>query len=105
MAHVHLHFRWCNRRWKIYIDGEVESELDCNATTIAEDSGPVFIGNDTCEAGRFGAGTVDEIAIFGVALAEKDIKAIYELGFHDAVLAVDKVGKMPTTWADMKTEY
>jgi len=91
--------------WKIYIDGEVESELDCNKASLAEDNGPVFIGVDTCEAGRFGAGTVDEVAVFSVALSQKDIKSIYELGFYDAVLAVDKVGKMPATWAEVKTQY
>ena len=33
--------------WYLYIDGELESELELNADPLAEDIGPIFIGNDT----------------------------------------------------------
>lgn len=33
--------------WYIYIDGEEESALECNANPIVEDQGPMFIGSDT----------------------------------------------------------
>ena len=33
--------------WFLYIDGKMESELDLNADPLAEDIGPIFIGNDT----------------------------------------------------------
>lgn len=91
--------------WKIWIDGEEESKLACNKAAIAEDAGPLFIGNDTCEAGRFGAGTIDEVAVFSVALGKADIQAIYKQGLQMAVLAVDKTGKMSTTWGEVKSVY
>lgn len=33
--------------WKIYIDGELASELALNPAPIIEDIGPIYIGNDT----------------------------------------------------------
>lgn len=69
------------------------------------DTGPVYIGNDTCCAGRFADATIDEVAIFSVALEEKDIQQMYEKGLEFAVLAVDPTDKMTTTWANVKVKY
>ena len=69
------------------------------------DSGPVYIGNDTCCAGRFGDATVDEVAIFSVALEEADIQQLYKQGLEFAVLAVEPADKMTTTWANVKVKY
>jgi len=33
--------------WYLYIDGELESELELNPTPIAPDVGPMYVGNDT----------------------------------------------------------
>ena len=33
--------------WKLYIDGELESELELDKAPIAADVGPMYIGNDT----------------------------------------------------------
>jgi len=33
--------------WRIYIDGELASELELNPDPIIEDVGPIYIGNDT----------------------------------------------------------
>ena len=88
--------------WKLYIDGKVESTLDLNKAKIVVDNGPIFIGQDTCCPPRWGAGSVDEVAIFNVALTEKEVQAIYE-GFESA-LAVKPAGKLTTRWADIKTQ-
>ncbi len=92
-------------KWIIYIDGEVASEMDINKTPIDADSGPVFIGNDTCCAGRLGNAIVDEVAIFSVALEQDDIKALMKSGLSQTVLDVEAEGKMTTTWGNVKTRY
>ncbi len=33
--------------WFLYIDGKMESELSLNADPLAEDTGPIHVGNDT----------------------------------------------------------
>ncbi len=91
--------------WKIWIDGEEMSKLACNKAAIAEDVGPVFIGNDTCCAGRFGAGTVDEVAVFSVELGKADIQTIYNQGLKLAALSVGNLDKMSTTWGEVKSVY
>ena len=91
--------------WFIYIDAEVASEMVINKTPLDADAGPVFIGNDTCCAGRFGNAIVDEVAIFNVALEEADIKSLMKNGLEGSVLDVDVEGKMTTTWGNVKTRY
>ncbi len=90
--------------WKIYIDGEVASELDINKAEIVPGVGAVHIGWDNCCGGtRFGKGAADEVGILSVALSGDDIKAIYEKGF-DMALAVESFSKLANTWADIKTQ-
>ncbi len=91
--------------WKLYIDGEEKSTLDLDKVPIDEDIGPLYIGNDTCCAGRFGAGTVDEVAIFNVALSQDEIQSIMKDGLFFSALAVGPAGKLTTTWADVRTQY
>ena len=91
--------------WYIYIDGEEASAMDLTKNPIDPDNGPVYIGNDTCCAGRFADAVVDEVAIFDVALEPDDIKSLYENGLYFAVLAVEPADKMTTTWADVKVKY
>lgn len=92
--------------WKIWIDGEEKSAMEINKAPIAEDAGPMFIGNDTCCAGRFGKGTIDEVALFSVALGKDDIQSIMKNGLAPSVLtAVQSVNKISTTWADVKTQF
>ena len=91
--------------WYIYIDGKEESAMDLTKNPIDLDNGPVYIGNDTCCAGRFGDATVDEVAIFSVALEVDDIQKLYKDGLYFAVLAVEPADKMTTTWADVKVKY
>ncbi|MXY99618.1 LamG domain-containing protein, partial [Candidatus Poribacteria bacterium] len=92
--------------WYIYIDAEEESSLDLAKNPIDPDNGPVNIGFDDCCGGtRFGAGTVDEVLILSVALAQEDIEKLYKNGLYAEVLAVEPADKMTTTWADVKVKY
>ena len=89
--------------WYIYIDGKEESSMDLTKNPIDLDSGPVYIGNDTCCAGRFADATVDEVVIFDVALEQADIESMVD-GMH-AALGIDPADKMTITWAEMKIHY
>jgi len=90
-------------RWTIYIDAVEASKLDLNKAKITVENGPVHIGWDECCGGnRFGAATVDEVAIFDVALSVTEIKEIMERGLYQAVLAVQPQGKLPVAWGRLK---
>ena len=91
--------------WYIYIDGEEASAMDIAKNPIDPDNGPVYIGNDTCCAGRFADAVIDEVAIFDVALEPEDIQNLYKNGLYFSVLAVEPADKMTTTWADVKVKY
>ena len=92
--------------WYIYIDAKEASAMDINKSPLTADPGPVNIGFDDCCGGaRFGAATIDEVAIFSVALEPEDIEQLYKNGLYFAVLAVDPADKMTTTWADVKVKY
>ena len=91
--------------WYIYIDGKMESDLNLTKNEIDIDNGPVYIGNDTCCAGRFADATVDEVVIFDVALEEADIQKMYDQGLYLSVLAIEPADKMTTTWANVKIKY
>ena len=92
-------------KWFIYIDGEVASEMDINKTQLDADSGPVFIGRDSCCAGRLGNALIDEVVIFSVALEQADIKTLMSDGYAQTLTAVEAEGKMTTTWGNVKGSY
>lgn len=92
-------------KWNIYIDGKEESSMDLNKTPLDADADRVFIGNDTCCAGRFGNVFIDEVAIFNVALEQDDIETLMKEGLGTTVTDVEAEGKMATTWGDVKTQY
>ena len=87
--------------WFIYIDGEKASSLKLNKTPIAEDADVLWIGRDQCCDPRYGAATIDEVAVFNVALGADDLKPLFTDGF-EATLGVEPVGKLSTKWADIK---
>lgn len=90
-------------RWTIYIDGEELSKLDLTKNKLVVEKGPVHIGWDECCGGnRFGAATVDEVAIFDVALSQAEIKAIMGGGLYQSVLAVQPQGKLSAYWGQLK---
>ncbi|MCY4402931.1 MAG: LamG domain-containing protein [Candidatus Poribacteria bacterium] len=92
-------------KWIIYIDAEIASEMDIDQTPLDADTGPVFIGRDTCCAGRFGNALIDEVAIFSVALEQSDIESLMNDGFEQTLTAVEAEGKMATTWGNVKQRY
>jgi len=48
-------------------------------------------------------GSLDDVALFNVALSEDDIKSIVSDGLEEVLgLAVSGVGKLATTWSQIK---
>lgn len=91
--------------WFIYVDAEEASSLELNTDPLDADTGPVFIGRDSCCAGRLGNVTIDEVAIFNVALSQSDIKTLMDKGLGTSLTDVEPAGKMTTTWGNLKSTY
>jgi hypothetical protein len=90
-------------KWNIYIDGVVASSLDLNKAALAADAGPAHIGWDEAGADRLGKGTVDEVAIFNVALGADDVKSLMN-GLGSVLTAVESADKLATTWSGIKVQ-
>lgn len=83
----------------IYVNGVKESEKTIDYDVMVTPK-TVLIGNLGDHTLFFG-GKIDEVAIFNVAIDEKDIKQISTKGFS-SVLAVSPKGKLATVWGDLK---
>ena len=83
---------------KVYVNG-VESGASTRPGTVAQTENPVEIGK--CGGGSFFVGTIDEVAIFNVALSEADIQTIMNDGLS-SITAVQPTGKLATTWSELK---
>ena len=83
---------------QIYVNGELDGSAAVSGNLVQSDN-EVRIGRGE-PAGYF-QGMIDEVAIFGTALTEKDIQGIRDNGLAP-VLAVAPRGKLPLTWAQIK---
>ncbi len=79
--------------------------MDINQTPLDADTGPLFIGRDSCCDGRLGNALIDEVAIFNVALEQADIESLMNDGLGTTLTAVEAEGKMTTTWGNVKSRY
>ncbi len=95
-----------------YINGNLIGELkgSGNIKNSANSATCTFIGTDPAICKPQGpefdfAGSIDEVAIFSIALTEDDIKSIANkgLGVIMGIADVDVSGKLTTTWADIKS--
>jgi hypothetical protein len=62
---------------RVYVNGILEGELDHANAAPLDATGTLTIGGNAID-GRFFTGGIDELALFGVALAEGDIAELYE---------------------------
>ncbi len=84
----------------IWIDGNMESEIDFNKGSGYGTSEGVFhIGR---HYDRYTNGIIDDVGLFSAALTETDIKTVMNQGLEPLIAAVDLSGKLTTTWADIK---
>lgn len=89
---------WDGTTIKLYIDGELNKELECKGTLNPNDD-PLFIG---ARGGtqRFVNGALDEIKIYNYPLTEEELLTDMENPNAAVVLPQDK---LTTTWARIKT--
>jgi hypothetical protein len=88
---------------KLYING---TQVATKAFTekVSSSGEPWYIG---FKPGNQIEGMMDEVALFNVALAEEDIKRIYEdgLGLATGIFTVSPAGKIAATWSSIRTGY
>jgi len=88
---------------KFYVDGKLDATVPITGVADIDSSDkPLGIGCDISSGpGRYFNGTIDEVIVFNVMLAEADINTIMNSGL--TVTAVNPSGKLSATWADIKT--
>ena len=71
------------------------------------DTSEVHLGGWTANASELLDGILDEVAIFSVAITEDDMEDLMTNGIERAlrITAVDRSGKITSTWAAIKSEY
>jgi hypothetical protein len=90
---------------RLYVDGELQESTA--GTDVGVDTevtqNDVEIGYDkVIKNTDYTKGTIDEVAIFNVALNEDDIKNIMLEGLSGSVLSVSSNNKLANTWGDLK---
>jgi hypothetical protein len=87
----------------VYVDGVLSGQSGRDGKPTPTDN-PVTIGH--WNGGSRFDGVIDEVAIFNTALDEADIKEIAADGLKTALgasLSVKPVGKLATSWGDIRT--
>ena len=86
-----------------FVDGVLAKSV-AYTLGIDDTASPLTIGSNYPNAGQSFQGSIDEVALFNMALDPKDIQTIMEVGLEEAtgLLAVDVAGKLTATWAAIK---
>ena len=95
---IHLAMTYDGAEARIYVNGEIDATAPASGA-IEASADELRIGRGA-PAGYF-SGTLDEIAIFSVALEQDEIKNVMDNGLL-AMLAVEPQGKLIGTWAGIK---
>ena len=97
----HLAFTFDSETRKAFLDGQELAAVPGPGELEYGDPLPrcVIGGRSLASPGEWFLGTVDEAAIFDVALDQEDIEDIMSNGLAEAVgLSVSPQGKLTTTW-------
>jgi len=101
----HLAITFSNGNTVFYVDGTEIAKSEGNITPLkTTTSGVLFIGARSASSPNYLEGLIDEVAIFNVALTDRDIQNIVNKGLEEASnpSAVSSSGKLTTTWAKVK---
>lgn len=88
-----------------YVDGKPSSEISLGqegGIDPIQNDFPVSFGTTSKDGGEPAQGFIDEVGIFNVALAEKDVKNIMDNGLQQAALAVKPIDNLAATWGILK---
>jgi hypothetical protein len=86
----------------VYIDGKVFKQAKAGAKAVANKFPEFHLGKPNNAGAYFIKGTIDEVALFNVALDGDAIASIMNKGLEGA-LAVSPSGKLTTAWGAIKT--
>jgi hypothetical protein len=96
---------------RVYADGQLHAEVEarcaqppCAAPMFENNKESITIGGTPRDQQAGLHGRIDEMAIFHGVLTEAQIKAAMTQGIP-AALAVDRVGKLATTFGKIKQDY
>lgn len=100
----HLAAIWTTENTKLYLDGKLVA-TGAGDSPVYNDATSVNIGKDPWYKLYYN-GSLDDIALFNIALSEDDIKSIVSdgLGKVLGLAAVSPAGKLATTWASIKAK-
>lgn len=100
----HLAGVWSEKGQTVYIDGQVNATAADTADFTSASSGKLLLGGDTGDQG-YTEGTIDDVAIFNVALTEDDVKEIMTKGLGRAtgMTPVTEKQLSTSTWGEIKT--
>ena len=88
---------------RFYIDGELEEEIKGTFGEM-KSTESVTLGSRFADApDSFGLGFLDEARVWSRALTQEEIKANMKLGKKNFMAVVSLLGKLATTWGDVKT--
>ena len=100
---IHLAMVYDGQEVRIYVNGELDVAAPLSGE-LAQSDNELRIGRGD-PAGYF-LGIIDDVGVFASALTEEDIQEIMEIGLQEVLGApVEPVGKLPTSWAKIKTAY
>ena len=84
---------------KIYINGKEEVSQDVGKFELADQTQTAWLATD--KGGWVSACSIDEAIFFSRAVTKDEVNELFTKGFEGA-LGVDRAGKLPTVWADLK---
>lgn len=96
---THLAVTWGEAKLIFYLDGEIDTVFDWE-DNFKDTEAPVTIGSDPAGGDELINGFIDEVAMFDEVLSNEDIQKAMA-GIED-FLAVEAVGKLSTTWGEIK---
>jgi hypothetical protein len=86
--------------WNIYLDSEILIEYPQQDDELVPTTDPLILGTEI-NMKRHYSGVMDEWALFSRGLPQEEIQEI--MGGIGKILAVDGVGKLATTWGNIRS--
>ncbi|MFC1716516.1 LamG domain-containing protein [Candidatus Poribacteria bacterium] len=99
-THIAMSVDNANGAVSLYLNGSLDSEADVTKGGMGVSEQPMIIGaRADIQAAKCLYGTMDEIAVWNVALASQEIKTVYQTG----IVPVFPAGSISTTWGNLKS--